>query len=97
MANSSVYLGSLTIRQIEEKHGFTFTEEEREYLKSTQHHKASFKDGETGWHMFDLPPFLAISNGKVGRKVLDIFMAHNSDYAFRFPAGYANSTEAMKR
>ena len=95
MAGASVYLGDLSIAQIEKNHGFSFTDEEREYLKQTQHHNASFKDGETGWHMFDIPKFLAISKGEVGRKVLDIFMAHNSDYTYLFPAGYANNSEGV--
>lgn len=94
---SGIYLGNLTVKQIEELHGFSFTDEEREYLNATQHHNASFKDGETGWHMFDLPPFLAISKGEVGRKVLDVFMAHNSEFAFSFQAGYANAFEMLER
>ena len=93
MSEACVYLGSLSIREIEEMHGFRFTDEESEYLKATQHHKARFKDGETGWHMFDLPPFLAISNGSVGNKALSIFSSHNHEFAFAFPAGYANAFE----
>ena len=97
MVEACVYLGSMSIREIEEMHGFSFTDEEREYLKATQHHKASFKDGETGWHMFDLPPFLALSNGSVGNKALSIFSAHNHEFAFAFPAGYANAFEEAGR
>ena len=97
MAEACVYLGSLSIREIEEMHGFRFTDEESEYLKATQHHKASFKDGETGWHMFDLPPFLALSNGEVGNNVLGIFSAHSHEFAFAFPAGYANAFEEARR
>lgn len=95
MSGACVYLGDLSIADIEKEHGFAFTDEEREFLKSTQHHMAHFEDGETGWHMFDLPPFLAISKGRVGHRVLDIFMTHNSDFAFQFQAGYANSTEEV--
>ena len=96
MAEACVYLGSLSIREIEEMHGFSFTDEEREYLKATQHHKASFNDGETGWHMFDLPPFLALSNGEIGNNVLGIFSAHSHEFAFAFPAGYANAFEEAR-
>ena len=96
MADACVYIGSLSISEIEEMHGFRFTDEESEYLKATQHHKASFKDGETGWHMFDLPPFLALSNGEVGNNVLGIFSAHSHEFAFAFPAGYANAFEEAR-
>lgn len=94
---SCIYLGNLTVKQIEKLHCFSFTDEEREYLNATQHHNASFKDGEVGWHMFDMPPFLAISKGEVGHKVLDVFMAHNSEFAFSFKAGYANAFEVLER
>lgn len=43
--------------------------------------------------MFDIPPFLAISKCDIGKKCLDIFMAHNSDFSFSFPAGYGNKSE----
>ena len=89
----SIYLGNMSVKDIEREHGFEFSGEEREALKKTHHQNADFKDGETGWHMFDIPPFLVISNGPVGHKALDIFMSHNSDYRFKFQGGYGNSTE----
>lgn len=86
-------LGNKTISDIENDHGFKFTDEEREFLMANWHQVAEFRDGECGWHMFDLPPFLEISNGKIGRKCLDIFMKHNSDYKFQFHGGYGNGKE----
>lgn len=90
---SFIYLGNLSIADIEKEHDFEFTEEERAFLRETHHPDAHFKDGETGWHMFDLPPFLMFSKGCVGNKVLDVFMAHNDDFKFQFQAGYANKRE----
>lgn len=88
-----VYLGDLGVRDIEREHGFEFSDEEREFLDRPQHHRADFDDGDVGWHMFDIPTFLAISHGEVGERVLRVFMAHNGDYKFQFGAGYANSRE----
>lgn len=89
-----VYLGNLSVADIEKEHGFEFTEDESAYLRETHHSKANFKDGEAGWHMFNLPPFLAISKGEVGNKVLEIFTVHNADFKFQFNAGYGNESEA---
>lgn len=90
---SGVYLGNLSISRIEEVHGFKFSESEREFLEQHWHTNAEFNDGESGWHMFDISPALLLSNGDIGKKCLDIFMAHNSDFSFSFPAGYGNKTE----
>jgi len=89
----SVYLGNLSVEQIEKEYGFTFTDEERNRLKELQHHAASFNDGETGWHMFDIPRHLCVSKGKVGREVLNIFQKHNSEIKGSFSAGYGNYSE----
>lgn len=90
---SAVYLGNLSIVDIEKEHEFKLTEDERTFLQQHWHTKAEFNDGESGWHMFDIPPFLAISKGDIGKKCLDIFMVHNSDFSFSFPAGYGNKSE----
>ncbi len=89
-------LGNKSIADIESDHGFRFTDEEREFLKAHWHQVAEMKDGESGWHMFDLPPFLEISCGEIGRKCLDIFMNHNSDYKFPIRGGYGNGHEKME-
>ena len=83
-----VYLGDMSVREIEREHGFEFTDDEREFLEKHHHRIAEFKDGENGWHMFDIPKFLEFSNGPIGFKCLDIFIAHNGDFAYQFPAGY---------
>lgn len=86
-------LGNKTISDIEKDHGFSFTDDERDILQKYWHPVADFKDGECGWHMFDLPPFLEISNGEIGKKCLDVFMKHNSDFKFQFRGGYGNGYE----
>lgn len=88
-----MYLGNLSVSDIEKKHGFKFTDDEKMFLQQHWHTKAEFNNGESGWHMFDISPALLLSNGNIGKKCLDIFMAHNSDFNFSFPAGYGNKTE----
>lgn len=88
-----IFLGNLTIEDIENEHNFMFNDEERQFLKDNWHQNASFVDGECGWHFFDIPRFLVVSNGNVGKECLNIFMNHNSDYKYQFKGGYGNSTE----
>ncbi|MBO7447421.1 hypothetical protein J6U78_03735 [bacterium] len=88
-----IMLGNKCVAEIEQEHGFTFADDEREFLKKHWHKVADFKDGECGWHMFDLPPFLEVSNGDIGKKCLDIFMKHNADFKFIIRGGYGNSKE----
>ena len=83
-----VYLGNLTVEQIERRYGFSFTEAERTRLKELWHQNAEFKDGDAGWHMFDIPEFMELSNGPVGNEVLTIFQAHSHEMHGSFPAGY---------
>lgn len=92
-----IRLGNLSIGQIEREYGFEFTDAERERLKETYHPIAEFKQGESGWHMFDLPPFLMLSNGPVGREVLDIFMGHSEEMSGSFPAGFCPVREERDR
>lgn len=91
-----IYLGNLGITDIENLHGFEFTEDEKEILQKYWHQKAEFEDGDVGWHMFDIPRFLCISNGDIGMKCLYIFMNHNDDFEFQFQAGYGNENELYK-
>lgn len=90
---STVHLGNLSISDIEKVHDFKFTEGEKTFLQQHWHTNAKFNDGESGWHMFDIPPALSLSKGDIGKKCLDIFMAHNSDFNFSFPAAHGNKTE----
>lgn len=89
-----VYLGCLSVREIEKRYEFEFTDSERERLNELWHQTAEFKSGDTGWHMFDIPEFLAISRGPVGDEVLSIFMRHNNEIVGCLNAGYANDGEA---
>lgn len=85
---TGIMLGNLSVEQIEKLHGFSFTEDEKEFLNENWHRVAHFEDGEAGWHMFGIQPFLVVSRGEIGSKCLDIFMAHHEDYAFQFSGGY---------
>lgn len=45
---SNVYLGNLSIFDIEKVHDFKFTEDEKTFLQQHWHTNAEFNDGESG-------------------------------------------------
>lgn len=60
----TIYLGDLTVEQIEKRTGIELTEADREYLK--ENHQAAVNDREIEhgkWHCFDLP-FMLMTGDK---------------------------------
>lgn len=84
-----IYLGNLSPEQIEERFDFSFTDAERIRLKELWHQNAHFEDGDHGWHMFDMPEFMFVSDGPLGREALAIFQSHSDDMCGTFCGGYA--------
>lgn len=85
----SIYLGNLSPEQIERRYGFSFTDDERKRLRELWHHNADFAGGDTGWHMFDMPEFMFVSDGPIGREALAIFQAHSDEMSGSFRGGFA--------
>lgn len=85
---SMVFLGCLSPEQIERRYEFQFTEEERARLRELWHREAEFKDVDHGWHMFDIPEFLFVSDGPLGHEALGIFQAHSDEIHGLIRAGY---------
>lgn len=84
-----VYLGNLSINDIEHEHDFAFSDDERALLEANWHQRADFGDGVSGWHMFDIPKFLVITDDEIGHACLDAFARHNHEYKYQFQGGYA--------
>lgn len=65
-----IYLGNLTVDQIETRLGVEFSEEDKETLRGTRQEKVNKTPIEHGkWHCFDIP---------------FMFMTHDVDTAIRF-------------
>lgn len=92
----SIYLGNLSVEQIERRYEFRFTDEERTRLKELWHQKANFSDGEYGWHMFDFPEFLVVSNGDRGREALGIFQRHSNEMKGLIRGGFEQAIEGTE-
>lgn len=89
--NHRGYAGDLSVEQIEEEHGFKFTYEEKEYLKNTHCTENDFRNGKSGWHMFDNPKRAVFSNNRIGGKAMNIFISHSKDFDYYFFKAYIES------
>lgn len=87
------YAGDLSVEQIEEEHNFKFTDEEKEYLKNTHCTENDFKNGKSGWHMFDNPKFVIFTDDKIGHISSNIFTSHNDEFDYYFPKSYIERIE----
>lgn len=68
-------------------------DDERDEMRTMHHRKADMADGETGWHMFDIPRFMMVSRGKVGERVVAILSSHSHEMTGSFQVGYGNARE----
>lgn len=73
-----VYLGSLSVAEIESRYGFTFTDDERKFMEDNWHRNAEFEHGDSGWHMFDIPEIIFLSDDEVGHHIFNILCNHNA-------------------
>jgi len=72
----SIFLGNLTVSQIENRMGISLTEDEKTTLNSMRQEKAeNIENGK--WHCFDLPFMLVCGDKQTAEKVARIFQAHD--------------------
>lgn len=51
-----IYLGDLSVEQIEQRTGLTFSDEDKAHMKEHRQHEVNSKKIEKGhWHCFDIP------------------------------------------
>lgn len=52
----SLYLGNVSVEEIEQRTGITLSDDDREYLKEHRQHEINSVKIEQGrWHCFDIP------------------------------------------
>lgn len=71
-----MYLGNLTIDQLEKRSGWTFSDEDRKWLIDHRQDTAEVKFDSDKFHIFDIPLSIVCSEGIV-HKVLDILKKYN--------------------
>ena len=88
----SIYLGNLTVEQIERRLGIEFTEEDRKELKENYQAKVNDTPLEPGkWHCFDMPFILMTNDRESAEKYLNIFQEYDqSKFKECFQIGWEN-------
>lgn len=72
-----IYLGNLTVEQIEERLGIVFSEEERSELKSSRQANASNIAADK-WHCFDIPFMIVCGSYAVAERLKEILTPYAS-------------------
>ena len=73
----SIYLGNLTIEQIERRLGIEFSEAERGELKSTRQENASNISSDK-WHCFDIPFMIVCGSYAFAERLKEILTPYAS-------------------
>lgn len=73
----SIFLGNLSVDELEKRLGIEFTESEKKELRETHNPNASHIE-EGKWHCFDIP-FCFMTKGKKGMDLIDRILRPYSD------------------
>lgn len=79
-----IYLGNLSLENIEDRLQFKLTEEEKEELNKYRCQHADIE--KDTWHCFDIP-FLIYCNGKAFDVVMKIFGKHQKEFKGQIQVG----------
>ena len=65
-----IYLGNLSIEQIEREYEVIFSEEDRKWL--SEHHQDKADDiGKDKWHFFDIPRIIVVGRYEFRNEIYD--------------------------
>ena len=82
----AIYLGNLSVSDIEQRLGIELKEEERELLKST--HQAKADDIEDGkWHCFDIPFIISCGDVEMAGKIVEILTPYAEQFKQQIQIG----------
>ena len=73
-----IFLGNLSVEQIEKRTGITLSEADREFMKSNRQEKINNTPLETGkWHCYDLPFMLMTHDEQTATIYRDMLMRYD--------------------
>lgn len=72
----AIYLGNLTVKELEDKHSFTLSDEERATLESMRQDKAENVKSDK-FHVFDIPRVIACGSKDTAIKVYEILKQYS--------------------
>lgn len=65
----SIYLGNLSVEQIEEQHEITLSDEDRKWLKEHRQENVSVPLAKDRWHCFDIPRLILADSDEFRREI----------------------------
>lgn len=76
-----IYLGNLTIRQLEDRCGCKFEEKDYEWLKEHRQDNAEIKTKDK-FHIFDMP-FMIQTGEDISKEIINILSKYNDKKPFK--------------
>lgn len=79
----NIYLGNLSVEQIEKEYQVQFSEEDKAWLKEHRQENVNIKLGADKWHCFDIPRIIAVGSADFRQEIFDRL----KNYAFKDQIG----------
>ena len=89
-----IYLGNLSIEQIEKEYGVIFSEEDRQWL-SEHHQDKADNIRKDKWHFFDIPRIIVVGSYEFRNEIYDRLIKYS--FKGQFGIGVENEKSRNKR
>ena len=83
---SCIYLGNVSVEEMEQRLGIVFKEEERKLLKDNRQEKAD-NIAKGKWHCFDIPFIVACGDENIQKEIIKIFTPYASKFKEKIGIG----------
>lgn len=91
-----IRLGNLTVEDLERDLEIKFSDEDREYLKSTRQENVSKKLSAEAWHYFDLPRTLSFGSVRFAMKIVKLIKSYHPRKSMTYDYQIDEETETPK-
>lgn len=78
----NIYLGNLSIEQIEREYSVTFTDEDKQWLQEHHQDEASNIQRDK-WHFFDIPRIMMTGSNEFAKEIYSRFIKYSFKGQFR--------------
>ena len=78
----NIYLGNLSIEQIEREYSVVFAEEDKQWLQEHHQDEASNMQSDE-WHFFDIPRIMMAGSNEFAKEIYDRFIKYSFQGQFR--------------
>lgn len=91
-----IRLGNLTVEDLERDLEIKFSDEDREYLKSTRQENVSKRLSAEAWHYFDLPRTLSFGSVRFAMKIVKLIKSYHPQKSMTYDYQIDEETETPK-